>query len=284
MFSLTGVVVSKAKVICPIPSTTSGKHSLRLELQWTGKPTVRTKTNISLILYEVENLQVVLSYPTTALIKSSELSSTVFILFYGSGFISGGEEVCYVDSLKYLANVVNQTTAKCEVPRSTKSELLSLGFSLNGYDRISSTGELKIIFEAAAPKMVRSLFTNTGAQIMVLFDNPVEVPQDNLQNCEEIFDDKSLNLLGSTLNTKPACIWVSEVEIIITPTNSATLEPGQKITLRKNSPNPITSKDHVFSRKASGSIVVDKPVRPVIPIPALSGKKIFFSLIHRFVT
>ncbi|XP_048581241.1 serine-rich adhesin for platelets isoform X20 [Nematostella vectensis] len=190
----------------------------------------------------------------------TDLPQDIFIK--GSGFFSGGGQYCYLGTSKVPATFINETTLKCTTPATAVSARILLLVTFNdGCSNI--TTNLQVTLEAPAPVLTKTQFTDSGAQIGVTFNT--EVATAGLMTCSNIFDGPTMDKLG----TNPTCTWTSKSTVMITPGPSATLSPGDTMTLN---PNVIKADGQAYAKFASGSAsIIQAPANPQSAQPVITG-------------
>jgi len=219
---------------------------------------------------EVENFLVfnLTHIRVTALSPSigSTLSTDNVVEFTGNRFVNTSELYCFVQELRESAKFIDDQTVSCQLPPFPTASLqypqLSLNGDVSGFVP-ADNGSNQFIFFSSAPVLERVQFSSSAAYLILTFDREVEIGTENSSNeiqrfeCAAILDRNTTSLLGGGAK----CDWQTSQQrvIIVQPTSTSTIMPGDRVTLNGNS---TRTRGVEYSVLSTSSVIISQPNGP----------------------
>ena len=124
-------------------------------------------------------------------------------------------------------------------------------------------GDTYLTVFASAPNVTGVKFSDTAGELLVDFDNDVEVTSGD-ESCELFFTSGTVVMLGD----KPDCFLVSTRELVIVLGFGANITTNDSLVFNDN---VLRAHGEQYSRFFSGSFPVNGPDTPLKPTPVITG-------------
>ena len=255
----------------PSVFASNGQYSLGLAV--TARDSIRSET-VGFSVYDLSTISIDSISPNEGI-----NSTRVLITAYGSGFPNTEEASCSVDydSRTFVpAAFINSSVYQCVLATYPFSSRVNVNVSLNGQPSanivaVSQTATL-FTFYASPPEITTCKFSPSYASLLLNFDREVEIGGESERNtfrspnCNVIFDDEAMILLG----TNAECSWHNSQQrsIVILLTSTSTVQADSILTLRGDN---IRTRSVEYSRLAVGNVSVGLNVQSLEPIPILEA-------------
>ena len=196
------------------------------------------------------------------------------VQFSGNNFVNTSELYCFIGDLCEPAVFIDNETVTCNLPSypiaSRQYPLLSLNGDFTGFVPVLDNSN-EFVFYSTAPTLEMVEFSSSAAQLVLTFDQEVELGRENFTSetqsfeCSEIFDSNTTVLLGEAAQ----CGWQTSQQrvIIIQLHGDSLILPSHAVTLSGAS---IRTRAVEYSMLSSDSKLIPNPAGP-IPVAVLEA-------------
>ena len=213
------------------------------------------------------------------------LNQATIVSFIGHDFLNIPDAVCFVygiadcnptfatvNPFTMPATYHSSSVVLCELPKAEIPCRVTVRLSLDGQESgivESPTSDLQFIYLYSTPKVIIH-FTDDLSSLVIQFDRQVELSNNILLKCENIFTNDTLSLLGGLAAT---CYWSNnkQQEIIVSLPADAMVHVASPITFTDG---VLQTRDQLYSYTINNlTVFVDSEVNAVQPVAVLNGPR-----------